>query len=68
MSGLSNKYWENEVELSFQELLEKINNMFDVKMNKNIIDTFKNIKIINVPLIDKEIKNIMKDEDFIFID
>ena len=50
------------------ELLEKINNMFDVKMNKNIIETFKNIKIINGPIIDNEIKSIMKDEDFIFID
>ena len=28
----------------------------------------KNIKIINGPIIDNEIKSIMKDEDFIFID
>jgi 5'-3' exonuclease len=50
------------------ELLEKINNMFDVISNHNIIETFKNIKIINGPIIHNEIKNIMKDEDFIFID
>jgi 5'-3' exonuclease len=47
------------------ELLEKINNIFDVEKK---MDSFKNIKIINGPIIHNEIKNIMKDEDFIFID
>jgi 5'-3' exonuclease len=47
------------------ELLEKINNIFDVEKK---MDSFRNIKIINGPIIHNEIKNIMKDEDFIFID
>jgi flap endonuclease-1 len=72
------KYQETKSNLSFYEwlidktdyitdieLLEKIYNIFDVEKN---MECFKNIKIINGPIIYKEIKNIMKDEDFIFID
>jgi 5'-3' exonuclease len=51
------------------ELLDKINNMFD--LNKKNIESFqhftKNIRIMNGPIILNEVKNIMKEEDFIFV-
>jgi flap endonuclease-1 len=66
-SNLSFYEWltENTEYITDIELLEKINNIFDVEKK---MDSFKNIKIINGPIIHNEIKNIMKDEDFIFID
>lgn len=53
--------------ISDKDLLQKINNMFDVDLNYNI-EAFKNIKIYNGPIIQNDIKHIMKEEDFIFID
>lgn len=66
-SNLSFYEWltKNTEYITDNELLEKINNIFDVEKK---MDSFKNIKIINGPIIHNEIKNIMKDEDFIFID
>jgi 5'-3' exonuclease len=66
-SNLSFYEWltKNTEYITDNELLEKINNIFDVEKK---MDSFKNIKIINGPIIQNEIKNIMKDEDFIFID
>jgi 5'-3' exonuclease len=58
---------ENLDYISDKDLLQKINNMFDVDLNYNI-ESFKNIKICNGPIIHNDIKNIMKEEDFIFID
>lgn len=59
---------ENTDYISDQDLLLKINNMFDVDYNNENIESFKNIKICNGPIIQNDIKNIMKEEDFIFID
>jgi flap endonuclease-1 len=69
-SKLSFYHWlnENNDYISDIELLFKINNMFDVDYNNENIESFKNIKICNGPIIDNEIKDIMKEEDFIFID
>ena len=58
---------ENLDYISDKDILQKINNMFDVDLNYNI-EVFKNIKICNGPIIHNDIKNIMKEEDFIFID
>jgi flap endonuclease-1 len=58
---------ENSDYISDKDLLQKINNMFDVDLNYNI-EVFKNIKICNGPIIHNEIKDIMREEDFIFID
>jgi 5'-3' exonuclease len=57
---------ENTEYVSDLELLIKINQMFDLDNNHTKLDTFKNIKIINGPVRQEEIENIMKDEDFIF--
>lgn len=54
--------------ISDKDLLQKINNMFDVDYNNENIESFKHIKICNGPIIQNDIKNIMKEEDFIFID
>jgi 5'-3' exonuclease len=54
--------------ISDKDLLQKINNMFDVDYNNENIESFKHIKICNGPIIYNDIKNIMKEEDFIFID
>ena len=48
------------------ELLTKINDMFNI-LNKYNLDIFKKIKIINGPIIQSTIKEIMKEEDFIFV-
>jgi 5'-3' exonuclease len=48
------------------DLLIKINNMFDLEIESSKIELFKNIKIINGPIRQEEIENIMKEEDFIF--
>ena len=48
------------------ELLTKINEMFNI-LNKYNLDMFKKIKIINGPIIQSTIKEIMKEEDFIFV-
>ena len=48
------------------ELLNKINNMFNLECDHDKLNTFKNIKIANGPIKQDEIENIMKNEDFIF--
>ena len=48
------------------DLLIKINNMFDLEFVHERLEFFKNIKIINGPIRQYEIENIMKEEDFIF--
>jgi 5'-3' exonuclease len=50
--------------ISDLELLEKINDMFDLT---NKLDNFKNIKIINGPTNTECIHEIMREEGFIFI-
>ena len=49
------------------DLLKKINNMFNLDDNHEQLDIFKNIKIVNGPVIQDDIVNIMKQEDFIFL-
>jgi hypothetical protein len=48
------------------ELLTKIKNIFDLSVSNNL-DLFKKIKIINGPIIREDIKNILKDDGFIFV-
>ena len=48
------------------DLLIKINDMFDLNISRKV-DVFKNVKIGNGPKMQKEIEEIMKEEDFIFI-
>ena len=49
------------------DLLIKINCMFNINDNHNNLDVFKKLKIMNGPVIYDCIKNIMKEEGFIFI-
>ena len=49
------------------ELLIKINDMFNI-LNECKLDVFKKIKIINGPINQSLIKEIMMEEDFIFLD
>jgi len=53
--------------ISDLDLLEKINKMFDLATEHNKLDAFNNIKIINGPIIDEYIQDIMRDEGFIFM-
>jgi flap endonuclease-1 len=48
------------------ELLNKINNMFNLEYNHKYLDMFKSINVVNGPIKQDEIENIMKQEDFIF--
>jgi flap endonuclease-1 len=48
-------------------LLNKINNIFNLECKEEKLELFNNIKIINGYIRQDEIKNIMKDEDFIFL-
>ena len=48
------------------DLLIKINNMFNLECNKEKLEIFKKINVINGPIRQDEIENIMKEEDFIF--
>ena len=48
------------------EFLNKINKMFNIEYDCDKLEIFKNIKIVNGPIRQEEIKNIMKEEDFIF--
>jgi 5'-3' exonuclease len=50
------------------ELLNKINYMFDISQCHSHLEHFKHIKIINGPIRNELIRDIMKDEGFIFID
>ena len=53
----------NEADVCLAPL--KNNNMFNLT-EKHKLDVFKEIKIINGPIIQHEIETIMKEEDFIF--
>jgi flap endonuclease-1 len=48
------------------DVLKKINNMFDLSATKKL-DVFNKIQILNGPKMQKEIEEIMKEEDFIFL-
>lgn len=48
------------------ELLNKINNMFTLDIGHDKLEIFNNIKIVNGPIRQNEIENIMAEEDFIF--
>jgi 5'-3' exonuclease len=49
------------------ELLIKINKMFDLNDEHNNLDVFKTIKIVNGPIRQDEITDIMKEDGFIFV-
>jgi flap endonuclease-1 len=49
------------------DLLNKINNMFNLDCNHEKLDIFNNIKIVNGQIRQDEVENIMKHEDFIFL-
>jgi hypothetical protein len=48
------------------ELLYKINDMFDLSIDNQSLKPFKNIKIANSHINQKDIESIMAEEDFIF--
>jgi flap endonuclease-1 len=48
------------------ELLKKIYSMFDLNCHKCNLENFKSIKITNGPIIKSEIKEILKEDGFIF--
>jgi len=48
------------------DLLNKINEMFNLECNQLKLDVFKNVKIINGPIRQEQIQNIMSEEDFMF--
>ena len=48
------------------ELLNKINNMFNLEYDNKKLELFKKIKVVNGPIRQDEIENIMTEEDFIF--
>jgi len=49
------------------ELLHNINKIFTLGITPEKLCAFNNIKIVNCPIKQKEIENIMKEEDFIFL-
>lgn len=49
------------------DLLDKINRMFDLNDAHCNLDVFKTIKIVNGPIRQNEIKDIMKEDGFIFV-
>jgi flap endonuclease-1 len=52
--------------ISDLELLNKINNMFNLECDHEKLEVFNKIKIVNGPIRQDDIENIMKEEDFIF--
>jgi flap endonuclease-1 len=52
--------------ISDMDLLNNINKMFNLDINRENLNAFNNIKVVNGPIRQDEIENIMKDEDFIF--
>ena len=48
------------------DLLININKMFNLDINHDNLNAFNKIKVVNRPIRQDEIENIMKDEDFIF--
>jgi hypothetical protein len=53
--------------ISDLEFLEKINKMFDLSVEHCSLDIFKHIKIINGPINNELLHEIMREEGFIFI-
>jgi 5'-3' exonuclease len=49
------------------DLLKTINEMFDLSIKHGQLDNFCNIKIINGPIMDQCIEDIMREEGFIFM-
>jgi hypothetical protein len=66
----NNKFYDWLIEktdyISDIDLLIKINGMFDLDLHHENLDAFKNIKIVNGPIFQDDIENIMIEEDFIF--
>jgi 5'-3' exonuclease len=52
--------------ISDMDLLNNINKMFNLNVNHENLNAFNKIKVVNGPIRQDEIENIMKDEDFIF--
>jgi hypothetical protein len=62
------KWLQNNTDyISDLELLEKINKMFDLSVEHCSLDIFKHIKIINGPINNELLHEIMREEGFIFI-
>jgi flap endonuclease-1 len=57
---------ENTDYITDLDLLNKINRMFDLNTDHETLEIFKRIRIVNGPIRQDEIENIMKEEDFIF--
>ena len=53
--------------ISDKDLLTKINKMFDLSCEHEKLDIFKQIKIINGVIMYESIKNIMKEDGFLFV-
>lgn len=49
------------------EILHKINKIFNVEYDHEKIQILNNIKVVNGPIIQDEIEDIMREEDFIFL-
>ena len=67
LSNQSFYHWLNlnlNIDLNI-ELLNKINNMFDI--SNELTNSFKNIQILNSPIQKELIKEIMKEDGFLFI-
>jgi flap endonuclease-1 len=69
-SNNSNNFYDwlsvNTEYISDMDLLKNINKIFNLDINHDNLRTFNNIKIVNGPVRQEEIENIMKNEDFIF--
>lgn len=52
--------------ISDVSLLKHVNKMFNLDSNHDNLRVFNNIKIVNGPIKQSDVENIMKDEDFIF--
>jgi hypothetical protein len=62
----SNKHAEYITDL---ELLQKINDMFDISnIKEDIRSTLKDLKIVNTPIQKLLVREIMKEDGFLFID
>lgn len=68
--GKANNFYEwltlNTSYITDISLLHKINNMFNLDCDHEKLEIFKKIKIVNGPVRQDEIENIMKVDDFIF--
>lgn len=68
-SSLSFYEWLNETNKNYiknYDLLKKIYDIFDLNTNHFGIKIFENIKISNGPIINEEVKNILKTDGFLF--